>query len=201
MYNPSLGCNLLGVCTYNIVQQNNNDMKKLELKVEWKTNEYYEVDVVTLLLTDEKIATIEKSQQFLKENKDVDSIRVMIDQDCLASGTDYRLSYAHVIVTAGDALYLIATDSFDSANQVETEHFDLDPMDTKITEFITEWGQSNEEVCTELGYDEDDDGSDEMLIGDGYIWFERYQKWFPKSSSMYDQEDEKILEYLKTNYS
>ena len=166
-------------------------MKKFELKVEWKTNEYYDVDVVTLLLTDEKIATIEKSQQFLKDNGDVDSIRVMIDQDCLATNNDYKLSYAHAIVTAGDALYLIATDNFDSANQVETEHFDLDPMDAKIKEFITEWGQSNEEVCTELGYDEDDDGSDEMLIGDGYIWFERYQKWFPKSSSMYDQEDEK----------
>ena len=100
-------------------------MKKLELKVEWKTNEYYEVNVVTLLLTDDKITAIQESQQFLKENSDVDSIRVRIDQDCLATDTDYRLGYGFVMIGSGDVVYFIGTDSFDSQYQVETEGFEL----------------------------------------------------------------------------
>lgn len=125
MYKPSLGCNLLGVCTYNIVQQTTTNMKKLELNVDWKTNEYYEVNVVTLLLTDDKIDSIQKSQQFLKDNSDVDSIRVRIDQECLATDTDYTLGYGFIMVGSGDALYFIGTDHNDSQYQVETEGFEL----------------------------------------------------------------------------
>lgn len=101
-------------------------MKKLELKVEWKTNEYYDVDVVTLLLPDEKIETIEKCQKLMKANPDVDSVRVRIDENCLASmSEDYRLGYGFVVVGSGDALYFIGTDHYDSKNQVETESFEL----------------------------------------------------------------------------
>jgi len=100
-------------------------MKKLELKIEWKTNEYYDLDDVTLLLTDEKIATIEKSQLFLKDNPDIDSIRVQIDENCITSMSDHRLGYGFIIVSNSDRVYFIGTDHYDSANQVETYAFTL----------------------------------------------------------------------------
>ena len=100
-------------------------MKKLELKVEWKTNEYYEMNDVTLLIPDDKIEAIEKSQTFLKANPDVDSIRVRIDADCLASMSDYRLGYGFVMVGNGDTLYFIGSDHYESSYQVHTESFTL----------------------------------------------------------------------------
>lgn len=101
-------------------------MKKIELKVEWKTNEYYDLDDVTLLLTDDKIEAIKKSKDFLKANPDVDSIRVRIDENCLASmSNSSRLGYGFVIVSNSDALYFIGTDHYDSSNQVETGAFNL----------------------------------------------------------------------------
>ena len=100
--------------------------KKLELKVGWKTNEYYELDDVTLLIPDDKEEAIIKSQEFLKANPDVDTVRVRIDKDCLASMSDSsRLGYGFVIVSSGTGLYFIGTDNFDSKNQVETEEFFL----------------------------------------------------------------------------
>jgi hypothetical protein len=100
-------------------------MKKLELEVNWKTNEYYEMSVVTLLLPDDKIESIEKSQKFLKANPDIDSIRVRIDEDCLASMSDSRLGYGFVMVGSGDELYFIGCDHYDSTLQVETIPFTL----------------------------------------------------------------------------
>jgi len=100
-------------------------MKKVELSVQWKTNEYYDLDDVTLLLPDDKIEAIEKSKDFLKANPDVDSIRVRIDENCLASMSEHRLGYGFVIVSNSDALYFIGTDHYDSSNQVETGAFNL----------------------------------------------------------------------------
>ena len=100
-------------------------MKKVELSVGWKTNEYYDLDDVTLLLTDDKIEDIKKSKDFLKANPDVDSIRVRIDENCLASMSEHRLGYGFVIVSNSDALYFIGTDHYDSSNQVETGAFNL----------------------------------------------------------------------------
>lgn len=176
-------------------------MTKFKLKIEWKTNEYYDIDALTLQLTEVKMAAIRKARAILKENPDFDSIRVMIDEKCITAESDlHRLGYGFVLVRSGDGLYFVGTDHYDSANQVETESFELeDNISMKeIEDFIDEWGQTHDEICAELGYD--DDGANEMIIGDGYIWFERYQKWFPKSTSLYDQNDEKILNYLKLNY-
>ena len=189
--------------------------QKLELSIEWRTNEYYDMDTVTLLLVEEKVAAIQKAQTILKENPDLDSIRVMIDQDCIASdSTLHKLGYGFVLVRAGDALYFVGTDHYDSSNQVETEGFELDvdygiPEESdapenfskaEVEDFVDEWGQTHDEICAELGYDDDDDGSSEMLLGDGYKWFERYQKWIPKCSSLYSKREEKIFEYINLNY-
>ena len=176
--------------------------KKFELSIEWRTNEYYMMDTVTLLLIEEKVAAIEKAQTILKENPDFDSIRVMIDEKHIDSdSTFHRLGYGFVLVRAGDDLYFIGTDHYDSSNQVETEGFTLVEIPAaEIEDFIDDWGQTHDEICVELGYDEDDDGSSEMLIGDGYKWFEKYQKWFPKSSSMYDKREQEIFDYLNLKY-
>lgn len=101
--------------------------QKLELKVEWYSNEHYYLDNVTLLLTDEKVETIKKAQRLSEENPDIDTIRVRIDEDCLASMSEYRLGYGFVLVGGGEgtALYFIGTDHYDSKNQVETGEFFL----------------------------------------------------------------------------
>lgn len=109
----------------NVHKQTEIMRKKLELSVLWSTNEYYEMENVTLLLVEEKVTAIEKAQKFLKENPDSDSVRVRIDQDCLASMSDHKLGYGFVIVSSGDTLYFIGTDHYDSSNQVETESFTL----------------------------------------------------------------------------
>jgi len=98
-------------------------MPKFELKVEWKTNEYYDMEYVTLLIPDDKLEAIEKAQAFLKANPDIDSIRVRIDGDCLASMSEHRLGYGFVIVRNGDSLNFIGTDNYESSYQVETESF------------------------------------------------------------------------------
>ena len=183
-------------------------MKKLELKVEWKTNEYYEVDTLTLLLTDDKIAAIQKAQQFLKENRDIDTIRVRVDQDCLATMTDYKLGYGFVIVGGGDALYFIGTDHSDSQYQVETESFELEPDDgipeedpapenfsmVEIMDFKDAWGQTHDEICDCLGFDVET--SDDLLTDD-YFWLEEDKKWYPKSATAFTEREENIADYLR----
>ena len=175
--------------------------QKLELKILWKTEDCYEMENVTLLLVEEKIAAIRTAQELLIKNPELDSIRIRIDNDCLATmSTDVRLGYGFVIVQAGDGLYFIGSDNFDSKYQVETETFELEgiPTGKEIEDFVDEWGQTHDEICSELGYD--DDGADEMILGDGYFWLERFQKWFPDCSSMYDELDQMIVEYLKSKY-
>jgi hypothetical protein len=66
---------------------------------------------------------------------------------------------------------------------------------SEIEDFIDEWGQTQDEICEELGYD--DDGANEMIIGDGYVWLEKYQKWFPKCSSMYSAREQAIIDFLR----
>lgn len=177
-------------------------MKEIKLNIEWKTNEYYEMNVVTLLLTDEKIETIQKSQQFLKENSDVDSIRVRVDQDYLTSDTDYKLGYGFVMVGSGDVLYFIGTDHHDSQLQVETEGFELDEEDDlpenfselELEEFKKNWGQNHVEICANLDYDIED--ADDLLVDD-YFWLEDNHKWYPKDASTYSKREEKIADYLR----
>jgi hypothetical protein len=70
--------------------------------------------------------------------------------------------------------------------------------EVEVHEFDDNWGQTNDEICAELGYD--DDGSDEMIMGDGYVWVEHFQKWFPKTSSMYSEREQAIMDYILVTY-
>jgi hypothetical protein len=193
--------------------KNTFGMKKINLKIEWKTNEYYDIDDLTLTLTDEKIAAIEKAQSILVENRDFDSIRVMIDENCIkADSALHRLGYGFVLVRAGDQLYFVGTDHYDSANQVETDGFVIDEMIefddgipeepnapenfsmVELEDFKDEWGQTHDEICANLDLDEDD--ADDILIID-YFWLEENHKWYPKCASTYTEREDKIADYLR----
>lgn len=101
--------------------------KKLELKVQWKTNEYYDMNNITILILEEKYDAIVKAQQILNKNPEMDSIRIRIDQQCLASMSEYKLGYGFIVVGGGEgtALHFIGTDHHNSQYQVETGEFFL----------------------------------------------------------------------------
>ena len=71
------------------------------------------------------------------------------------------------------------------------------PDGSEIEDFVDEWGQLTDEICAALGYDEK--GSDDLLMVD-YFWYAPKKYWIPKSSSMYDEEQQKIADYLRNNF-
>ena len=101
--------------------------QKHELPVAWWSNECYDVELVTLLIPDDKEETIIKAQKLCEENPDIDKIMIKIDEDCMATGNDYRLGFGFVQVSGGKgtALYFLGQDSFDSHNQIESDEFFL----------------------------------------------------------------------------
>lgn len=74
-------------------------------------------------------------------------------------------------------------------------------MAVDIENYVDEWGQTHDEICYNLEYNKEDSGADEMILGDGYFWLERFQKWFPKSSSLYSEMENKIVEHIQSIYS
>ena len=64
----------------------------------------------------------------------------------------------------------------------------------KIEQWKKDWGQSHEEICSNLGYDEE--GSDELLMDD-YFWSEVDEKWYNKHSSTMTEEEENIAEFIR----
>ena len=63
-----------------------------------------------------------------------------------------------------------------------------------MEDFINEWGQTHEEICGNLGYDEND--SDDLLVDD-YFYHEESQQWSPKNSSMYSAEEQALADELR----
>ena len=132
-----------------------------------------------------------------------------------ASGFDTKIQREQIEITAGDygsvllfqddgkLGFIIDVYGEEHVNTMQVWEEDLKPEEDiptgkELEDYIDEWGQTHDEICAELGYD--DDGADEMILGDGYFWLERYQKWFPDCSSMYDELDQMIVEYLKSKY-
>lgn len=60
---------------------------------------------------------------------------------------------------------------------------------SEVEKFIENWGETTEEICTNLGYDVE--GSDDLLMVD-YFWDVLSQLWYPKSSSLYTKREQKI---------
>lgn len=68
-----------------------------------------------------------------------------------------------------------------------------------IKNFCNLWGQSNEEAAANLGFDEKDPGFIELMMGHDYIWVEKYNVWIPDSNSFYTEEDDEMIQYIKSN--
>lgn len=66
----------------------------------------------------------------------------------------------------------------------------------KIEKWKEDWGQTHEEICSNLGYDEQ--GSDDLLMGD-YFWNQEDEKWYNKHSSTMTDEEEEITDFLRNN--
>lgn len=64
----------------------------------------------------------------------------------------------------------------------------------EVKDFIEKWGQSTNEVCTELGYDEDT--CDDLLEVD-FFYHERSRRWIPICNSMYSEREQAIADFLK----
>ena len=64
----------------------------------------------------------------------------------------------------------------------------------EILKFKDDWGQSHEEICSCLGYDED--SADDLLVDD-YFWIEDDQLWCNKSASGFEGKDELIANFLR----
>jgi hypothetical protein len=67
-------------------------------------------------------------------------------------------------------------------------------MASNVEKFVEKWGQSHEEICTNLGYDLED--SDDLLMVD-YFFDALSQVWIPKISSLYTKEEQKIADELR----
>lgn len=95
----------------------------------------------------------------------------------------------------------------------DTEFFQLDENGNDIDEdegvffaqdaidkFKADWGQTHDEICTELGYDPEDEGSGEEIRNIGnYFWHEKDQKWYNKTASTMTTEEEEIAEWIQQN--
>jgi len=64
----------------------------------------------------------------------------------------------------------------------------------ELAKFKNDWGQSHEEICSCLGYD--DDGSDDLLMDD-YFWLENDKLWCNKSATGFEGKDELIANFLR----
>ena len=67
----------------------------------------------------------------------------------------------------------------------------------RIAEFKKEWGQSELEICSELGYDPDNDGTTEELMADGYFWLEEDELWCNETASWFVGDDQQVADYLR----
>jgi hypothetical protein len=136
----------------------------------------------------------------------------------IKSGWDADLQRQQVEINCGDngKLLLIKTDEGfvvdvygqndivdtmavweDTLNPLDDEDEPFDPNNFSMVEkedFIDEWGQYTDEVCAELGYDEET--SDDLLMVD-YFFHAESKKWIPKCSSLYTEREQAIADYLK----
>jgi hypothetical protein len=88
----------------------------------------------------------------------------------------------------------------DDINPLTDDDEDNEPIDpnnfslVEQEDFLDKWGQLTDEVCAELGYDEET--SDDLLMVD-YFYYEPKKYWIPKISSLYTPREQSIADYLK----
>lgn len=67
-----------------------------------------------------------------------------------------------------------------------------------LKNFLKNWGQTHGEICSELGYDEED--ATEELMADGYFWYEPKELWCNEQASMFTTNEQVIADYLNPKY-
>jgi hypothetical protein len=67
-------------------------------------------------------------------------------------------------------------------------------MKSQVEKFVEDWGQTQEEICSNLGYDIEE--SDDLLIID-YFYDVLDNVWLPKISSLYSKKEQKISDQLR----
>ena len=71
------------------------------------------------------------------------------------------------------------------------------PTHEEIKEFISNYGQTDEDLCVVLGIDPEEDCS-EMGVNCGYVWSFGYNCWFNKNGN-YTAKEEQILDLFKND--
>ena len=79
-------------------------------------------------------------------------------------------------------------------NKLQDFNFDKEGVKSKVEKFVEKWGQTTEEICTNLGYDLED--SDDLLMVD-YFYDSLSNVWLPKTSSLYTKQEQKIADELR----
>lgn len=93
----------------------------------------------------------------------------------------------------------IFTENITQAN-IETNLWDEEddevetPSLAELNDFFDDWGQTHDEICSCLGYDEE--GSDDLLTDD-YFWVQKRYLWCNKEASGFTERDKEIADYLR----
>jgi hypothetical protein len=74
----------------------------------------------------------------------------------------------------------------------------MTPSKEAIRAFLNEWGQKQGEITSNLGYPKSHSKSDELLMED-YFFLEGRKEWYPKTSSMYSEEEQALANYIRNN--
>lgn len=77
--------------------------------------------------------------------------------------------------------------------------YSLVKVSEELERFCDEYGQTDNEAADALGFDAEDDGFSELMIGHDYIWCKQENKWVQENDRNYDKRDDVVIEYIKTN--
>jgi hypothetical protein len=89
----------------------------------------------------------------------------------------------------------ISTNDFmgSSSERFESTCEELISLNKEISDFKENWGQSHEEICCCLGYDEED--SEDLLVED-YFWIESDEIWINRNASDFTEREKEIADLL-----
>lgn len=69
----------------------------------------------------------------------------------------------------------------------------------EVKRFMDEHGLKQKEVKDIEGFHGGTVAVSEMAINFGYVWVEKFKKWVNKNNSNYDERDEVVLNYIRSN--
>jgi hypothetical protein len=159
----------------------------------------------------------------LNNSDNVETIRILLDEDespvafanklkCLISGgfteSEARFEISmhpielEMYYEVGSGLMAVEQGAVESGTiyspysgeLYKDEDYIAPPTDKDRYHFYKNWGQTNEEICSCLGYDEE--GSEDLLV-DNYFWATEVSLWCNKEASGFTERDQEIADYLR----